>query len=163
MSKAAGYVDSLRCRDGGFAYSRANENPHAEGYRTMTGGGVLSLQMLDKGALASARGGAKYIEDNGKFDYDTIYCDLYGAYYEVQAMMNRGGAQWKLYNQRFRDEILQNQNEDGSWKAPNKGNGGGVRAVAPSWMTNTHYRTCLCTLMLEVYYRFLPGTGSAVH
>ncbi|MCP5532885.1 MAG: terpene cyclase/mutase family protein [Akkermansiaceae bacterium] len=160
MSKAAGYVDSLRCRDGGFGYSRANEHPHAEGYRTMTGGGVLSLQMLDKGSLSSARGGAKYIEDNGKFDYDTIYCDLYGAYYEVQAMMNRGGAQWKLYNKRFRDEILQNQNEDGSWKSPNNGKGQGVRAVAAAWMTNTHYRTCLCTLMLEVYYRFLPGTGA---
>jgi hypothetical protein len=25
---------------------------------------------------------------------------------------------------------------------------------------NPHYQTCLATLMLEVYYRFLPGTGS---
>ena len=24
---------------------------------------------------------------------------------------------------------------------------------------NEHYRTCLCILLLEVYYRFLPGTG----
>jgi hypothetical protein len=26
---------------------------------------------------------------------------------------------------------------------------------------NAHMATCLATLMLEVYYRFLPGTGSA--
>ena len=162
MLKSASYVDSMRCRDGGFAYARANEEPHAAGYRTMTGGGVLCLQMLDKGSLSSARAGAKYIEENGKFDYDTIYCDLYATYYEAQAMINRGGAQWKVYNERFRDELLQNQNEDGSWKAPNNGDGNGVRAVGAEFMSNTHYRTCLCTLTLEVYYRFLPGTGAGV-
>lgn len=163
LNKATSYVESMRCRDGGFAYSRANEDPHAPGYRTMTGGGILSLQMLGKGSLSSVRGGAKYIEDNGKFDYDTIYCDLYGLYYEAQAMMNRGGSQWKVYNARFRDELLANQDQDGSWKKPNNGKDTGLRAVAAAWMSNTHYRTCLCTLTLEVYYRFLPGTGAATH
>jgi hypothetical protein len=37
-----------------------------------------------------------------------------------------------------------------------------IRAVAPQFVTDVHYRTCLCTLMLEVYYRFLPGTGAGV-
>lgn len=165
LNAAAKYVDSMRCNDGGFAYSKANEAPHASaggGYRTMTGGGVLSLQMLGKENLSSVRGGAKYIEEKGKFDYRTIYCDLYALYYEAQAMMNRGGPQWKAFNARFRDQLLNNQESDGSWKKPNNGNGNGLRAVAASWMDNTHYRTCLVTLTLEVYYRFLPGTGAAV-
>ena len=28
-------------------------------------------------------------------------------------------------------------------------------------MNRVHYRTCMALLMLETYYRFLPGTGSA--
>ncbi len=154
----------MQSRDGGFAYVQANEAPHAHAappYRTMTGGGVLSLQMWDKGNQSSARSGIAYIRKNTKFDNDTIYCDLYGAYYEAQAMINRGGEEWKFYNSVFRDEILKNQGPDGSWKAPNNGSDKGVRAVVPSsFVHNVHYRTCLSTLMLEVYYRFLPGTGA---
>jgi hypothetical protein len=164
-NKAIRYVTSMSCRDGGFAYEKVNENPHAPGnYRTMTGGGVLCLQMWDKGALSNARSGAKYIEDNTKFEYNSIHADLYGHYYEAQAMMNRGGEQWKKYNAIFRDQVLNNQNSDGSWKAPNGGNPKGMRAVTAENLTdNLHYRTCLNTLMLEVYYRFLPGTGAAAH
>ena len=46
--------------------------------------------------------------------------------------------------------LLERQNKDGSWPLPaNTGHGLG----------NVHYVTCLTTLMLEVYYRFLPGTA----
>ncbi len=128
----------------------------------MTGGGLLSLQMFDRGSSGVARRAAKYIEDNTRFEYNGIYSDLYGHYYEAQAMLNRGGKQWEKYNAIFRDEVLKNQNEDGSWKAPNQGKTTGIRAVGASFVTDVHYRTALCTLMLEVYYRFLPGTGAGV-
>jgi hypothetical protein len=158
LNKSMDYVGSMSCNDGGFAYSHANETPHAEGYRTMTGGGVLSLQMGGKGSQADVRKGIKYIMENSKFDYNTEFADLYGHYYEVQAMMNRGGKEWEWYNKMFRDQLLKNQNPDGSWKAP--GGGRKIRAVGDQFTSNAHYRTCLNTLMLEVYYRFLPGTGA---
>lgn len=158
LNKATDYVSSMSCADGGFAYSKANENPHADGYRTLTGAGMLCLQMGGKGAQADVRKGAKYVEKNSKFVYNAEFSDLYGHYYEAQAMMNRGGEDWKFYNAMFRDQVLKNQNPDGSWKAP--GGGKPVRAVASSYVSNAHYRTCLNTLMLEVYYRFLPGTGA---
>lgn len=158
LNKGMDYVSSMSCADGGFAYSRPNEDPHAPGYRTLTGAGMLCLQMGGKGAQADVRKGAKYIEKNSKFDYNTQFSDLYGHYYEAQAMMNRGGEDWKMYNAMFRDQLLKNQNPDGSWKPP--GGGKSIRAVAAAYTTNTHYRTCLNTLMLEVYYRFLPGTGA---
>jgi hypothetical protein len=62
-------------------------------------------------------------------------------------MMNRGGEEWKHYNGLMRDEVLKNQKPDGTWHG---GAGHGAGAF---------YHTALCTLMLEVYYRFLPGTG----
>jgi hypothetical protein len=154
------YVNSMRCKDGGFAYSRADEEPHVKGYRTMSGGAVLCLQMFDKGTSSSARQGIRYIRENTRFDYKTRYADLYGHYYEAQAMMNRGGEAWSWYNSVFRDQLLNHQNPDGSWPPP--GGNDGIRAVGAQFVGNTHYRTCLNTLMLEVYYRFLPATGSSI-
>lgn len=156
--KAVQYVGSLQCKDGGFAYASANEAPHAAGYRTMTGAAVLCLQLWDKGSQSGVRRGAKYIEENTRFDYHSEFSDLYGHYYEAQAMMNRGGKQWEKYNSMFRDTLLKSHNADGSWPAP--GGGRPIRAVAPQYTANAVYRTCLNTLMLEVYYRFLPGTGA---
>lgn len=157
LRKSIDYVAERQGGDGGFGY--VGKGDHAvEGYNTLTGAGVLSLQMAGKGSHAAARAGAKYIEEKSRFDYNTKFADLYGHYYEGQAMMNRGGDQWKKYNNLFRDQVLKNQAEDGSWKAP--GGGQKLRAVAADRLiSNTHYRTCLCILMLEVYYRFLPGTG----
>lgn len=154
-SRGLDYVQSLAGPNGGFGYSSPGQG-HTD-YNTLTGAGVLCLQMWDKGSRSEARDGAKYIDKNTKFEYNTRFADLYGHYYEAQAMMNRGGEQWKRYNAIFRDQVLKNQNPDGSWKAP--GGGKELRAVAAQYVSDAHYRSCLCILMLEVYYRFLPGTG----
>jgi hypothetical protein len=66
-------------------------------------------------------------------------------------MINRGGGDWKFYNNLFRDELLNNQKEDGTWQNITQQPGSG-------W--GLHMNTCLATFMLEVYYRFLPATGS---
>lgn len=155
-SRAIDHVESLAGPDGGFGYTSPGRG-HSD-YNTLTGAGVLCMQMWEKGSRAAARAGAKYIDKNTKFDYNTRFADLYGHYYEAQAMMNRGGEQWKRYNALFRDQLLKNQNADGSWKVP--GGGQKLRAVAPVYTSDTHYRSCLCILMLETYYRFLPGTGA---
>jgi len=147
------YIENLAGPDGGFGYSSAGQG-HTD-YNTLTGAGMLCLQIWDKGSRAAVRNGARYVDQNTKFDYGTRYADLYGHYYEAQAMLNRGGEQWKRYNNLFRDQLLKNQNADGSWKVP--GGGKELRAVAPAYVQDETYRTCLCTLMLEVYYRFLPS------
>lgn len=157
-SRACTYITSLQSKDGGFAYANANENPHASGYRTMTGGAVLCLQMSGKGSGSAARRGIKYIGKHSKFDYLSEFSDLYAHYYESQALLNRGGAEWQNYNAMFRDQLLTLQNSDGSWPPP--GGGKPLRAVAAQYTTNLHYRNCLNALMLEVYYRFLPSSGS---
>ncbi len=157
LRKSIDYVAERQGDHGGFGYVGKGDHD-TDGYHTLTGAGVLALQMAGRGSHAAARSGARYIEEKSKFDFNTPFADLYGHYYESQAMMNRGGAQWTKYNNMFRDQLLKNQNEDGSWKAP--GGGQKLRAVAADRLTsNTHYRTTLCILMLEVYYRFLPGTG----
>jgi len=156
IQKALAYTEARQGADGGFGYT-GKGSAGKLGYNTLTGVGVLSFQIWDKSSSKAVRKGAKYIEKFTKLDYNNEFCDLYGHYYESQAMMNRGGTQWQKYNSIFRDQILDNQNADGSWKKP--GGGKKPRAVAAQFIGDTHYRTCLCILMLEVYYRFLPGTG----
>ena len=157
-SKGLRYIEGMQADDGGFGY---NSKGHHAGlsYYTLTGVGVLCYQMWDKGSSSQVRRGAKYISKNTKLKWGAPECDLYGHYYEAQAMMHRGGQEWKKYNDMFRDEVLRNQNSDGSWKSPD----GQLRAVGAQFQgegaQSVFYRTALCTLMLEVYYRFLPGTG----
>ncbi|WP_193211282.1 prenyltransferase/squalene oxidase repeat-containing protein [Luteolibacter marinus] len=155
--KALDYVEARSQSSGAFAYDKNGDSHLPNKYYSLTGAGMLCLQMWDKASAPKVRGGAKYIEENSKFNYGTKDADLYGHYYESQAMINRGADQWKNYNKMFRDQVLNNQNPDGSWKAPN--NGGGLNATGAQYQNNVHYRTCLCILMLEVYYRFLPATG----
>ncbi len=150
--KAISYTEDLQNSNGGFGYTSKDRPAGNRPYFTLTGAGVLCLQLFERGERAAARNGARYIENNTKFNYASEDSDLYAHYYEAQAMINRGGEQWKKYNALFREELLKNQNADGSWKPTGMGGNQG----------NVHYRTCLAVLMLEVYYRFLPGTGAAV-
>lgn len=159
ISKALKYINDRQDDNGGFGY--ASKKPAGEvDYYTLTGVGMLCNQMWGKGAQSGVRKAAKYVLENSKFEYNKEFCDLYGHYYESQAMMQRGGDDWKKYNDMFRDQLINNQDADGSWKTP--GGGKKIRSVAPTYVTDKIYRNCLCTLMLEVYYRFLStGGGSA--
>jgi hypothetical protein len=89
------------------------------------------------------------MDKHNSFDFKK-YANLYDHYYTSQAMINLGGRSWKVYNQLFRDELIKNQAKDGSWGDP----AGNHHSAGKT------YNTCLATLMLEVYYRYLPGTGA---
>ena len=159
VGKALKYLQSCQNPGGGFGYNSATSGER-DGYFTLTGVGMLCHQIWDKGGSSEVRKAAKYILANTRLDYRGPCADLYGHYYESQAMLRRGGRDWQTYNRLFRDQLLDNQDGDGSWQEP--GGGRPVRAAAAEYVTNKVYRTCLCTLMLEVYYRFLnTGGGNA--
>ena len=144
--KALSWLERVQGSNGAIGY-RANPNQSPG----LTGGGVLAFQMWGKSSSKPVRAGAKYILKNAAFDWSEESSNLYYHYYNAQAMINRGGSQWDEYNKIFRDELLKNQQPDGSWKRKKKLNHGSI---------NQHMTTCLATFMLEVYYRFLPATGA---
>jgi len=162
------YVDVKKAAKLGLEYlERCQNDQGAIGYAgkksakyTMTGAGVLCYQQWAKGSSLPARRGLNWINDNVDFKYDEKSADLYAHYYHSQAMMNAGGDSWKQYNEKFRDEVLAAQLDNGSFKVPANGK---PHAVAPKYAGGAnyalHYRTCLNTLMLEVYYRFLPSAN----
>ena len=149
--KGIDYVNSCQNDNGGFGYVNNKAPAGKETFFTLTGVGMLCNQMWGKHGREVANG-AKYVLANAKFDYTGPDANLYAHYYISQAMMQCGGMQWSKYNEVFRDQVLNNQDADGSWKPP-----GGKDARTKA---NKVYRTCLNILMLEVYYRFL-STGNS--
>ena len=78
-------------------------------------------------------------------------CNLYCWYYYTQAFFQKGGEDWKFYNEQLLPQLLGNQNLDGSWK-PERANS---PVAAANEKEGGVYKTALCVLQLEVYYRYL--------
>ena len=152
ISKGLDFLDECQDRSGGFGYTR-NRKPvkSAKGHFTLTGAGALCFQQHKGTSNTKARNGVKYIDENAKFSFAKKDANVYEHYYCSQAMINHGGAQWTKYNKLIRDELLKNQKADGSWP----------KSTGPGIQDDAFYTNTLATLMLEVYYRFLPGTGAS--
>lgn len=146
IDNALDYIEDVQGSNGAIGYRKnASKSPG------LTGGGVLAFQMWGKSSHSVVRNGIKYIEKNTKFDWADQSSNLYYHYYNAQAMINRSGGAWEDYNDLFRDKLLAAQSDNGSWSRKQRIHHGSK---------DTHMATCLATFMLEVYYRFLPATGS---
>ena len=122
---------------------------------TMTPAAALCFQQWGRANRSSTKNAIKWSTENNQFDYKTM-ADLYQHYYTSQAMMNAGGKHWATYNGKTIPSLFEAQNQNGSWPAP-----AGNIPTAANYTTAPHaehLRTCLATLMLEVYYRFLPSS-----
>jgi hypothetical protein len=138
-------------KHGGFGYNMNGPVGSANGHFTLTGAGTLCLQQHKGVSNGDARRGIRYLSKNSRFNFDKS-ANLYEHYYSSQAMVNYGGEPWKNYNLLVRDELLKRQNSDGSWPNPERN----------EHQAGPIYNTCLATLMMEVYYRYLPSTERLV-
>ena len=155
--KGLDYIERMQASSGAIGYSSPN-GIHGDG-TTLAAVGGLCFQIWKSLSTRVARKAVKFMDKEMKFGWDTPDADLYGHYYAVQCMINNGGKEWERYNKVFRDEVLNNQDNDGSFKVV--GGGNKLNAVGASFagdgVHGRHYRTCLAALMLESYYRFLPA------
>jgi len=160
MDNAMKFLRDMQASNGRFGYSKVN-NTHV----SLTGAGALGL-IIGTGS-AKSKHVKRAIDDIIKttdIDYRAEKVSLYAWYYNTQACFQKGGLSWKRWNRRFQSELLKNQNGDGSWPAegPRRGD---HKALPPATSQGAgkdadFYRTTLCTLMLEVYYRYLPATDT---
>ncbi len=135
-------------KNGSFGYRKIGDRDYS-----LTGVGVLCKLFTNPKPDKMIRDAIKNIESR-EVKYDSAEADLYAWYYNTQACFQSQGGVWERWNRRFQDEIVKSQSPDGSW--PPTGNAkmhGQMNEVNPD--ANV-YRTALCTLMLEVYYRYLP-------
>ena len=150
LDKAMTCIERVKGPKGGYGY-RGPEDRYS-----LTGVGILS-KLFWKGERAELRKGMEWLitetEQNKPVKYRGPNADLYAWYYHTQACLMFGGPAWTKWNKWFQDELITAQNADGSWPVP------GARATGPQsaeTMTGAVYRTTLCTLMLEVFYRYMP-------
>jgi hypothetical protein len=147
IKKMIDYMESMQTKDGGFG--GANRDAHYNQW-SLTGVGILALETMAKNKSASSKKAVKFLHEflaAEPLDWNKN-CNLYCWYYYTQAFFQVGGEEWKFYNQQFLPQILSAVQPDGSFKAgrPNYPAGDAADPI---------YRQCLCTLQLEVYYRYL--------
>jgi hypothetical protein len=148
IDKTCDYIERVQSKDGGYGNT---DRDKAYNQWSLTGTGILGLQTLGKGRTASIKKGLGFLHrflEAEPLDWQKN-CNLYCWYYYTQAFFQAGGDEWKFYNQQFLPQILNAQNPDGSFKA------GRPNWVHGSDNGNPIYRQVLCTLQLEVYYRYL--------
>jgi len=144
LKKAVGYVESKQSKDGGFGADSPDR--HYNQWH-MSGGAILGLQML--GAVSKTAKGVRFLRNSltqEPPDWQKNF-NLYSWCSNTAAFFNSGGDDWKFYLGSVIPQILLTQQEDGSFK-----NG---RASWPAAQAaDANYRQALCTLQLEVFYRY---------
>jgi hypothetical protein len=148
--KAMKYLAADKGPKGGYGYRGPSDK------YSLTGAGIW-CRLLGKAERAELRPGLEWMLAETEKSYPVKYQgeqpDLYAWYYHTRACMVFGGSAWTMWNKWFQGEITNAQSEDGSWPPPG---GKGVGPQSLNTKTGAVYRTALCTLMLEVFYRHLP-------
>lgn len=141
---------------GSFGYRTAKDRNTSN--LGLTGAGALCTLMIQpkpEGKIAQMVSAAvKAITTHETVDYSGPKANLYAWYYHTQACFQVQGAIWSKWNRMFQEEIAKRQASNGSW--PPHG-GGSEHGMNEQNIDGQVYRTALCCLMLEVYYRYLPS------
>ena len=142
-------------KNGSFGYK--NRSHTTQSNHKLTGVGSLGLQSWKfghpsqeerKDTLQKAM--QHILKNNLSMDYNSADANLYSWYYDAQALFNYGGSFWAAWNRKMEPMLLNSQLADGSW--PKEGGG---KTSSQGGQDAEVYRTTLCTLMLEVYYRYV--------
>ncbi len=153
LDKAMLNLKRVQGPKGGFGYRDAASERYS-----LTGVGVLCTYFWKQDKDELVRDGIKYIldKDQPEVNYKGPKADLYAWYYNTQACLMVGGSAWSKWNRMFQDQITDSQSPDGSWPPTGNPKPHGPE-IAPDG-AGPYYRTTLCILMLEVYYRYMPTT-----
>ncbi len=140
-------TDVLAQDGSGFVYDgKAGLLPTRGGRPSMTSVGTLCLQILGKPNSPPVKSGLKLLQ-NIALEWPTSgKANVYTGYYVAQSKFQSGNkSDWMRWNLHMQRVLLTKQKQDGHWELGDYDNGSHV------------YTTTLCTLMLEVYYRYLPS------
>jgi len=149
VDRAAGFVMSCyRPAQGGFA-----DQVGADASVSMTGAGVLSLMLLDRGGSDAVTAGARYVIEHSTADttempYDAIYYATTAAYQvggSTQIIPAGRDSTWSTVWSRTSARLMAMRGKDGGWPASPGGEEPG-----------RVYATAMATLTLSVPYRVAP-------
>jgi hypothetical protein len=135
------FLDSVQMADGayyGYMSRGRNPGPTAVGLLVrMYGGWQREDPRLGQGVEFLAKQGPSLK-------------DMYFNYYATQVLHHYGGNYWFEWNEKMREHLIKTQategHERGSWFFTDQHGTQGGRV----------YTTAMCTMILEVYYRYMP-------
>lgn len=134
----------------GWGYSGNNTTPTTGGGGSpqMTSVGALALQLHGHAKVKEVRKAVDWLAETQKFSWpkEGKAIPLYNYYYQTQVRFQEGGKFWNEWNLAFSPALVREQKADGHWE-------GGDHEGAAGLV----YTTCMCALMLQVYYRYLPS------
>ena len=147
LDKSMVFIKKWQGNEGGFGYVGP------ENRLSLTGVGVLCTYFWKESKDRVVKEGIDFLLGKVEVKYKggKTPADLYAWYYDTQACLMFGGSAWAKWNRMFQDEIVDNQSPDGSWPPT----AGGHMQPNPGG-AGPYYRTTLCVLMLEVFYRYMP-------
>jgi hypothetical protein len=152
MDKAMLNLKRVQTEDGNFHYRKAGDRAQNA---SLVGVGVLGTLLWKDARDKMAREGIDFMLDRARprVKYQGEEADLYAWYYNTQAALLYGGNAWAKWNGMFQDQLVKGQAPDGSWPPVKaKGVPAGELQRMPTGV-GPFYRTALCVLMLESYYR----------
>ncbi len=173
MMKSIQCFSTLMKADRGFVYQNevGGAKPGGNGGANVSAASTLALQLMGAGREAAAKDGVNYLLTTyNKFSFkEPLGFDCYRWYYQTQVFFQAfegSGKEWKEWNKMFTTELLRVQHADGHFETPKRvaakaaaAAGGAAKQegeIGGSELDDCIYATCLCALMLEVYYRYLP-------
>ena len=155
-NRALNFIKTCQDADGAIGYAAKGD---FTGVSPLAGAGACAYQTWGKASNEFTRKACDHVAKNLKFKWEAAGADLIGLPFNVQAMMYCGGKPWRTFNAMFLPEVLKARNPDGSFKDTAAAAGDTIRPpVLQLHGTDEaaiHFRTCLATLTLEVYYRYL--------
>ena len=145
LDKSMVFIKKWQGNEGGFGYVGP------ENRVSLTGVGVLCTYFWKEKKDPVVKDGIDFLLGKAEVKYKSEKADLYGWYYDTQACLMFGGYAWTKWNRMFQNEITDNQSTDGSWPATK-----GAHLQPKPDGAGPVYRTTLCILMLEAFYRYTP-------
>jgi hypothetical protein len=124
---------------------------------SMTAVGLLGMYLLNEGNSLPATRAARILDKSPlpKWGASEAF-PLYRWYYQTQALFQQEkgrSRRWSEWNENLKKELQRAQQPNGSWPMP--GFDGGFQLKNKDDLSI--YSTCLCALLLQVYYRYLPS------
>lgn len=157
LDAAGAYLDRVQHADGRFFYQWNDDQNRHSPRQTLAAAGAFGLQVT---AAGTPRDINRALDAATRGDPPTyLRPPVLHWYYTSLATFRQGGAHWQEWEPAIRPLLLDHQSDNGSWPIavyPVDAVLGGVQLRTNA--DSTIYRTALCTLMLEVYYRYLKSS-----
>ncbi|NNE34391.1 MAG: hypothetical protein HKN13_04100 [Rhodothermales bacterium] len=140
LDKSMEYMKQVQDDKGAFKYTPSQ----TQGKPSLTGAALYNFYMWGEKSSPEYALGIAYLAD--VYSNPSPGTNFYSPYYNTLAFFAHGGAEWQSYQDKFMAELIDAQNEDGSFLSETASG----QAAEDNQLMNTTW----AIMMMEIYYRY---------